>query len=129
MFVLIFIIGIKKSVPRIRLSLLSVSLMSEIYYVLYTQKELNNGRRCTCTTHRSDAVLVDREAIFERPCAHVFVEHIASGEVEEGAVILIIWDQTDVNAAVRALVSSFVQTRQATYTLRKKKKESWGQTL
>ena len=48
----------------------------------------------TCASHWSDCVLIDGETLLQRMRAHVPVELVTSGEVEQSAEVLVMWYQS-----------------------------------
>lgn len=66
----------------------------------------------TLGAHGTEPVLVECETFVKRMGPHRAVEGVAAGEVEEGTVILVVWDQPDIQSP-----ELLVFPLQLTYTL------------
>ena len=56
--------------------------------------------KLTCTAHGPDAIFIESEALLQGLCPHVLVEHVTACEVQQGTEVLVMGNQTDVNATV-----------------------------
>ena len=67
--------------------------------IIVIQHRYSSSRntRPTCASHRSDGVLIECESCFNGLGSHVLIEHITASEVKCATVVLVLWNDTDIN--------------------------------